>query len=240
MIIAAVSRRMTSRHHRISAAFVAGLLVLLVTYGAMELVGSEWAATIQHEADITGSGNVAAVYQSALAFVAAILGVTAASVATTRLAATGWISIALLLSLLAILELTTTSLTTLSALAAPFAALPIGAFALHQTRYSRHLSKLVILMVMLIALSTALDRVEAHLTSNPDNYIYAGPGVPYTFTVDAWNQLRVVSHAQEISEIIAIICLIAVLESHVRWMRFQPREPDDVVSAVQPVERHSQ
>jgi hypothetical protein len=65
--------------------------------------------------------------------------------------------------------------------------------------------------LLLLATNPLTDRLEAGLLGNSDYYSFDAAGRTYVYDQHAWRMLWAVSRAQELSELIALACLLTAL-----------------------------
>lgn len=193
---------------------MAGLILFVVAYLASGVSESPHAVALHDQMDITAGRNLAAVYQCVVALAAALLCTRIAWRTTFGWSRIVWLAIASGLTMTCVLEFTGLPGSMQSIpLVVALVSMP---FVVFMYKHSRHLpdARLLLAILLILLLSNPItDAVERHITSNDDNYTFVAANEPYAFSPDAWTRLQVVSHIQEISEILAIILIVAVSEA---------------------------
>lgn len=186
--------------------FVTALLLMVTIDSVAAVAGSPVFDGIQQQVDVTAGRNLATLLA---ATVLALVGVRALGIArrSRQLIAAGWALTAvgaMGLAIAQLLELRPGKITLL--IAAIFAAVPVFLFFLYELRGLSRAWPWLAVGLLLILSNPATEYAETRLTGNPENYSTAG------FDHDAWIQLWIITHVQEVTETGSMICVLAAVQ----------------------------
>lgn len=183
------------------------MLIAMVTIDSITAaIGNSTFDGIQRQVDVTGGRNLATLLAVA---VLALVGATALGIARQTLWPVngGWMLVstgAIGLAVVHILGLRPGKLPLL--IAAILTAVPVFAFLLYELRSLAGVRVWLLLGMILILSNPATEYAENRLTGNPENYSSAG------FDHDAWVQLWIITHIQEVTETGSMICILAAVQ----------------------------